>query len=142
MSTNSDLEGIEEELERLEKLGVNIDRIACEELKDLGITWKNSAKLNTPVVTGDMRNSWLADLPPKKHKDLTLTLENKAEYAIHVEYGHRQDVGRYVPAIGKRLKAPYVRGQYILRRSTQKARDKLPQVLRDIKHRAEKELSE
>lgn len=34
------------------------------------------------------------------------------EYAPHVEYGHRQNVGQYVPKLGKRLKAPFVEGQH------------------------------
>jgi len=35
----------------------------------------------------------------------------------HVEYGHRQKVGRYVPAIGKKLVAPFVRGRFMLRKA-------------------------
>lgn len=38
-----------------------------------------------------------------------------AKYAPHVEYGHRQTPGRYVPAIGKRLVASYVPGQHFFR---------------------------
>ena len=37
-----------------------------------------------------------------------------AEYAPHVEYGHRQTPGRYVPAIGRRLVNSYVPGQHYL----------------------------
>ena len=32
-----------------------------------------------------------------------------------MEWGHRQDVGRYVPAIGKKLKEPFVEGRHMLR---------------------------
>lgn len=35
-----------------------------------------------------------------------------SEYAPHVEFGHRQEVGRYVAAIGKRLVVPWVYGQF------------------------------
>lgn len=35
-----------------------------------------------------------------------------SEYAPHVEYGHRQNAGQYVPKLGKRLKAPFVEGQH------------------------------
>jgi hypothetical protein len=38
------------------------------------------------------------------------------EYAPHVEYGHRQNVGQFVPKLGKRLKASYVPGQKFLQR--------------------------
>lgn len=37
------------------------------------------------------------------------------EYAPYVEMGHRQQVGRYVPALGKRLVAPEVKSQPYLR---------------------------
>lgn len=37
-----------------------------------------------------------------------------AAYAPHVEYGHRQNVGQYVPAIGKRLVRAYIPGQHFL----------------------------
>ena len=36
------------------------------------------------------------------------------EYAEFVEDGHRQEPGRYVPALGKQLKQSYVPGQYML----------------------------
>ena len=35
------------------------------------------------------------------------------EYASYVELGHKQQVGRYVSAIGKRLKQPWVRGYFM-----------------------------
>ena len=39
---------------------------------------------------------------------------NPLEYAQYVEYGHRQTPGRYVPAIGKRLKKSWVQGKFML----------------------------
>ena len=44
-------------------------------------------------------------------------------YAPHVEYGHRQQVGRYVPAIGKRLVKSYVKGQYFLKKNVDAQRE-------------------
>ena len=51
-------------------------------------------------------------------------------YAPHVEYGHRQKVGRYVPVLGKRLKASFVQGQYFLRKSVEETK---PEFLNDLK---------
>ena len=34
-----------------------------------------------------------------------------ADYAVYVHEGHKQKVGRYVPAIGKRLVKPFVKGR-------------------------------
>lgn len=42
---------------------------------------------------------------------------NQIAYASYVEYGHRQQPGRYVPALGKRLKASWVPGRFMLRDS-------------------------
>lgn len=47
----------------------------------------------------------------------SITITNPVKYASYVEYGHRQTPGRYVPAIGKRLKASWVNGKFFLRTS-------------------------
>ncbi len=39
-----------------------------------------------------------------------VTVKNPVQYASYVEFGHRQRPGRYVPQIGKRLKAGWVQG--------------------------------
>ena len=44
------------------------------------------------------------------------------EYAPHVEYGHRQNVGQFVPKLGKRLKAPFVEGQHFFATEIKAAR--------------------
>lgn len=54
---------------------------------------------------------------------------NPVEYASYYEYGHRQMPGRYVPAIGKRLKKSWVDGKFILRISMKDVEAKLPQFL-------------
>jgi hypothetical protein len=46
-----------------------------------------------------------------------------------VEYGHRQRPGRYVPALGKRLKASWVKGRFMLTISIQELESQLPGVL-------------
>ena len=56
-------------------------------------------------------------------------------YAPHVEYGHRQKIGRYVPQIGKRLKASFVPGQYLLKDAVEETR---PVFQRDIKEALKK----
>ena len=51
------------------------------------------------------------------------------EYASYVERGHRQTPGRYVPAIGKRLKASWVPGQWFMQRSLNQVNMQLPQLI-------------
>lgn len=47
----------------------------------------------------------------------SVDLINHMHYASYVEHGHRQTPGRYVPAIGKRLKKSWVEGQFFLKKS-------------------------
>jgi hypothetical protein len=73
------------------------------------------ARRNTPVVTGFMRKMWGVTPTKKvKRKGAEKGLCNTADYASFVNDGHRQEVGRYVPAIGKRLVKPWVEGQHQL----------------------------
>lgn len=44
---------------------------------------------------------------------------NPVEYASYVEFGHRQEPGRYVPAIGKKLTSGWVEGKFMLTISEQ-----------------------
>ena len=56
----------------------------------------------------------------------------QSEYAPHVEYGHRQQPGRYVPKIGKRLKASYVDGQHFFQKEMSAARRVLRKRVRQV----------
>lgn len=56
-------------------------------------------------------------------------VSNPVEYASYVEYGHRQDVGRYVPAIGKKLKTSWVKGKFMLTISVKEVERMTPAVL-------------
>lgn len=54
---------------------------------------------------------------------------NPVEYAPYVEFGHRQQVGRYVPALGKRLKQGWVEGKFMLTISSEEIQRDAPKVL-------------
>jgi hypothetical protein len=54
---------------------------------------------------------------------------NPVHYASYVEYGHRQQPGRFVPAIGKRLKAGWVKGRFMLTISEQELQAQAPVLL-------------
>ena len=105
-----DMGGLEKALEEMEsKTPGTVNKfvgMASEELV-------GEVKMNTPVDTGRLRESWLRT-PVANGKT---EVGNPTQYAAHVEYGHRQQVGRYVPAIGKRLKRGFVPGKKMLHRS-------------------------
>ena len=58
-----------------------------------------------------------------------ITVINPVNYASYVEFGHRQTPGRYVPAIGKRLKQGWVSGQYMLTISERQLSNIAPALL-------------
>lgn len=84
------------------------------------------AKYNTPVITGFMRKSWNSPAVKRYRGCVEKELANSADYASFVNDGHRQEVGRYVPAIGKTLKKPWVEGQYMLEKAINKADRVIP----------------
>lgn len=61
----------------------------------------------------------------------TIEVTDPVEYASYVESGHRQTPGRYVPAIGKRLKERWVEGKFMMRESVEDLQKIAPQVLED-----------
>ena len=56
-------------------------------------------------------------------------INNGVFYASYVEYGHRQTPGRYVPAIGKRLKKSFVEGKKMLEISIQELERDSPAIV-------------
>lgn len=71
---------------------------------------KSRTQSVTPVMTGRLRVNW-----QETFRNLYGELKSMQEYAIWVHEGHKQEPGRYVPAIGKRLKKSFVKGQPFLR---------------------------
>jgi len=62
---------------------------------------------------------------------LVVEIVNPVNYAHYVESGHRQEIGRYVPALGKKLKQGWIRGKFMLKTSEQEIQSIAPKVLED-----------
>lgn len=108
--TFSGFDEFNEKLSQLAKDGqIEINRFAAQEAEVI----LGKAKDNTPTDTGQLKNGWQRT----RAKQGTVTVYNNTEYATHVEYGHRQESGRYVSAIGKRLKKDFVPGKKMLHRA-------------------------
>ena len=70
-------------------------------------------------------------VPPEEDEDkATVYVGTPVEYAPFVELGHRQQPGRFVPAIGKRLKASFVKGKPFLRPACENYTSELKQALK------------
>lgn len=88
---------------------------------------KNKGKL---MVTADRQNVSWKDVTVKgvvrKGDNLEITIYNPLDYASFVEYGHRQEPGRYVPVIGKKLKNAWVEGHYMATIAIKDVEEKMP----------------
>lgn len=78
---------------------------------------------------GALRQGWTVLPIEKKGGAYQITVTNNLLYASYVEYGHRQTPGRYVPALGKRLKAAWVPGRYMMTISVQELEHQAPALL-------------
>lgn len=58
-----------------------------------------------PVKTGNLKNSISAEV---NESEKAVYIGTNVDYAASIEFGHHQEVGRYVPAIGKRLVNEFV----------------------------------
>ncbi|WP_278951946.1 HK97 gp10 family phage protein [Lactobacillus apis] len=101
-------------------------------VRNVGETYKRNAESRTPVQSGELRRSWQLKGPFFAGSDITVELKNGKNYASFVENGHRQTPGRYVPAIGKKLKASWVPGQHFLQKATDETRGQVPQLLTPV----------
>lgn len=106
-----------------------VKRELAESGKRIGMQALKQFKANTPVKTGALRNAWTADGPSLGGSSWVITVTNNMEYASYVEEGHRQTPGRYVPAIGKKLKASWVPGQHFMRASLAEVNAQLPELI-------------
>lgn len=100
--------------DNLQNFTVELDHIMRAILQEVALRALARVKELTPVDEGLLRQSWMLTHFQKKGHTYEVTLENNTEYASFVEYGHSQEVGRYVPALGKRLKEPWVFGKFML----------------------------
>lgn len=78
---------------------------------------------------GTLKRGWTVGEIEKHGGVFHIEVINPTEYASYVEYGHRQEPGRFVPAIGKRLKKGWVEGKFMLTISEQEIERDAPVIL-------------
>lgn len=89
-----------------------------EGFKEFVDTARDHVIEGTPVVTGTLKNSWnKPSYEINRNYEYKATISNSARYGIPVNYGHRQEVGRYVYQINARLVRDWVPGTYFLENS-------------------------
>lgn len=111
------IDGLDEELLKIKGFTKALDKEIVEELDDAGVDWRDDLRVNIHKVSGELADKTNLIDAKKKGNTFTVGVSNNLEYAEHYEYGHRQEVGKFVPAIGKRLKKSFVKGQCTFRRA-------------------------
>ena len=100
-------------------------------------------KRRTPVDTGDLRGAWFLSNIVWSGGTASVNLINPKLYASWVEFGHWQQVGRFIPGrwVGGRfqydatadtgmvLKNPWVEGRFMVTLSIQEIERQLPKRL-------------
>lgn len=92
---------------------------------------QGEVKKRTPKQTGRLQNAWQVGEIRRSGDRYIIEVFNNVEYAEAVEWGHRQTPGRYVPALGKRLKAQTVKGSHMMEISLQELQTVLPGYLQE-----------
>lgn len=67
--------------------------------------------------------------PADKEGEVTVYIGTNVEYAPYLELGHRQQPGRFVPAIKKKLKAAWVPARPFLRPALENNRAEIEQII-------------
>ena len=116
-----DTKDLEDLLKRLEDKGLR-EQACIKATKGLAGDLHKLVTNATPVKSGHLRRKWTVEPVQKNGDTYSAQVINNVEYASYVNYGHWQEVGRYVPAIGKRLVRPYVlpKKHHFMERSEEK----------------------
>lgn len=95
-------------------------------LEICGGTAEGYAKQLCPVQSGVLRNS----ISHEQRSEDTEAVGTSVSYAPFVEFGHNQEPGRYVPAIGKRLVASHVAAKPYLCPAVENHQDEYANIIR------------
>lgn len=129
---------------QLEKLAKEKDKLFQDAAKELAAILLTLVIEKTPVgnhpaesgmVGGTLKRGWTIQTSlgtmqvSSDGNTYTIEVTNPVDYASYVESGHRQTPGRYVPAIGKRLKKRWVAGKFMMRESVEELQKIAPKVL-------------
>ena len=99
---------------------------ACETgLEMVGAAAEGHAVEYCPVDTGRLSGS----LTHEAESNRSMAVGTNVDYSVPVELGHKQQPGRYVPKLGKRLKADFVAARPFLRPAMENHTDEYTELL-------------
>ena len=94
----AEIDGLEEFIGYLEKLGKNTQGALKEALEDTATEVVATAKSVSKVKTGALRRSWTHGEVKNESDKLSVEVGSALEYAEAVELGHKTRSGSLVPA--------------------------------------------
>lgn len=107
------IDGMDNWLKKLEAMKKDFPKETGKFLMKKASETIGNTKSYTPVDTGTLKNAWQR----QNGGSFKQIIYNNCSYSADVEWGHRQEVGRYVPKLKKRLKNPFVRGHRMLHKA-------------------------
>lgn len=90
---------------------------------------KKAEEIWDGYVGGELRRKWTVQKGINTGGTYVNFVINPVEYAPYVEYGHYQQRGRYVPALGKSLSKSWVKGRFMLTKSLIELEKLAPNVI-------------
>ena len=102
------------------------DKAIYDALQTIGDKAADYAAGLAPVQTGNLKGSMESEV---NQQEKAVYIGTAVEYAPYVEFGHHQEVGRYVPAIGARLVKEFVPAQPFLKPAIQNHLDEYKNIL-------------
>lgn len=130
--------------QKIEKLmTADFDKFCRQAANDLAGRLLSKVVKRTPVVYGTLRDAWAVLPLERRGNQYVVSVVNNLVYAAYVEYGHRQQPGRFIPGYwegdrfvydpgaegGMVLKQSWVPGRYMLTISTQELEYHAPKLL-------------
>lgn len=112
-------------LKKVNSMQYKADNIIREEMLNGATMILSQAKAITPVKTGALRRSLTYGELIRTGETYNLIIGSSLSYFDSVENGHYQEIGRYVPAIGKKLKAGFIQGKHMVSQSIEVYQDEI-----------------
>lgn len=137
-----DLKKLQKRMQKFEK--VDAEALCIEIAKNLAQRVYRSAVKRTPVKSGELRRAWsVSEVVNVGGATYEIEIINSMEYASYVEYGHRQQPGRFVPGYwqgnefiydpdsntGMVLKVSWVKGRFMLTKAEQMVDSKKEKII-------------
>ena len=122
-------DGLKEFKKIIEEMEKEKEQLMIDTIKELAARLLRKVIKRTPSDTGNLRRNWTVSDVRKNGENYEIEVSNSAEYASYVEFGHRQTPGRFVPAIGKRLKKSWVKGKFMFTISENELQKQAPAVI-------------